>query len=105
DLFSWGQNVLTSFMPSAASVTGGTPVTVTATFAYEVPSAVTLVINAASDPPGSTAFLVPTRVNVPASASSVTFQVTTFFVSSPQQITLSTFYANTTWTAGFTVAP
>jgi hypothetical protein len=103
DLFSWGQNNITSFTPSAMSVKSGTPVNITASFLYQVPSAVTLPISAVTNPPGSTAFLVPIRVNVPAAATTVTFQIATFFVSSPQSITVSTIFDNITQVTSFTI--
>jgi hypothetical protein len=105
DLFQWGQNVITSFTASAVTVKSGTPVTVTVNFLYALPTAVTLSISSASDPAGSTAFQLPSQLLVPAGAASQTLQVTTFFASTPQRLTLNTIYANITQTLAFTITP
>ena len=105
DLFTWGQNGLTGIALSASSVRGGTPVIATIAFALPVSTAVPLPLTWNSDPAGSTAVLLPTRVTIPAGASSATFQITTFFVSSPEQISVSATYSNVTVSAEFTITP
>lgn len=105
DLFQWGQNVITSFAPSATTVKSGTPVIVTVNFLYPLPAAVTLPITAVSNPAGSTAFQVPPKLTIPAASQSGSLQVTTFFSSTPQQLTLSTTYGGVGQTLAFTITP
>lgn len=105
DLFQWGQNVITSFAPSATTVKSGTPVIVTVNFLYPLPAAVTLPITAVSSPAGSTAFQVPPKLTIPAASQTGALQVTTFFASTPQQLTLSTSYAGVGQSLAFTITP
>jgi hypothetical protein len=58
-----------------------------------------------STPPNSTAVLLPTSVLVPADATSGSFQITTFFVSSPEQIEVSSDHWGETRSATFTITP
>lgn len=105
DLYQWGQNVITSFTASATTVKSGTPVIVTVNFLYPLPAAVTLPITWTSVPAGSNAFQVPPQMLVPSGSSTQTLQVTTFFSSTPQQLTLSTIYANVTQTVTLAITP
>jgi hypothetical protein len=93
DQFTWGQNALTALTLSATSVTGGTPVIGTITLAYSAPAAgITLPLTWTSTPPLSTSVIMPRSVTVAAGSSTASFQVTTFYVSSKQQIVITSQY-------------
>jgi hypothetical protein len=106
DQFSWGQNALANVSLSAASVTGGTPVTCTITLLYQAPTAgITLPITWTSDPANSTSVILPRTVTVQGTSATVSFQISTFYVSSAQTIVVSSSYNDLALSATLTLTP
>jgi hypothetical protein len=104
--FQWVPNPLTDLVLSASSVTAGMSLTGTVTITFPAPGGgVRLPLRWTSTPPNSTAVLLPTSVLVPADATSGSFQITTFFVSSPEQIEVSSDHWGETRSATFTITP
>jgi hypothetical protein len=85
--FTWLPNILKSLVLSASSVTAGSAVTGTVTVTYPAPSvSIRLPVKWRSTPPDSTAILAPISVVVPAGATEGSFQITTFYSSTEEQI-------------------
>jgi hypothetical protein len=103
--YSWEPNRLLDLTLSEASVSGGETLTGTATVTFPAPTGgLRLPIDWSSTPPGSTAVLLPPTVLIPAGSTDGSFLITTFFVSTPAAIDVSTEH----WglqQASFTVTP
>ena len=87
DRFTWLPNVLMNLTLSESVVRSGSRVRGTVTLAYPAPSVgLKLPLKWQSTPPDSTAILAPAHVVVPAGSTEGSFEITTFYVSSEEQI-------------------
>lgn len=106
DVFTFDQDVAQDLSLSAATVSPGQSVIGTVTIKYPAPNGgLSMPITWSSSPVNSTAVLVPQNAVVHGGSNQGTFQISTFFVSRPQQITVNISYGGVAKSATFTVQP
>jgi hypothetical protein len=104
--FAWDHNELTEFSISTDVVKAGTPVPGKIAVKYPAPAnGLTIPLRWSSTPAGSSSVVVPATIFLPPTLSSANFQVTTLFVSAPQQIRLEMEHGAVTRTVSFTLNP
>jgi hypothetical protein len=95
-----------SFAFDASLVKSGSPVRGTVSLTFAAPSSgLSLPLTWSSTPSGSTAVIVPPVVRIVSGATSGSFQITTFYTSSAETISLATEHGGQGRTAVFTLTP
>lgn len=101
--FSWLPNPLLALSFDAASVQAGQRLWGSVTVTYPAPTGgIRLPL---ASPSRSSAVLIPLNVQVPAGETTGTFQITTFYQSSPQQILVVTDHGGQSKSATATIQP
>ncbi|MCC7009578.1 MAG: IPT/TIG domain-containing protein [Acidobacteria bacterium] len=104
--YTWIPNQLVDLTLAASSVTGGAPIRGTATVTLPAPSnGIRLPIVWKSTPAGLSAVRVPAAVYIAKGEVTGTFQIDTFYVSTPESIEMSLEHWGVTKTVRFTVGP
>jgi hypothetical protein len=106
DVFAWNPNPLTGLTLSADKVAAGSPVTGTVTLTYPAPGGgVYLPLAWTSAPSDPTAILIPLNAFVAANQTSGSFQITTFYTSTPEQVVVSAERWGESKSASFLLGP
>ena len=84
---------------------GGTPIVGTVTLGLPVSTAVSLPIQWTANPAGTTAVLMPSAILMASGQSTATFQITTFYTSTPEQVTVTMQYLGQSASATFNLTP
>jgi hypothetical protein len=106
DWFAFVQNTLASLSFASESIAAGLPMRGSVSVTFPAPSTgIRVPLTWSTSPSGSGATLYPLTASIPAGATSGSFQVITFFVSSPVTVQLSAAYGGQARTAGFVISP
>jgi hypothetical protein len=106
DHFTWVANELTGLTLSETSVRPGAAVRGTVKVRYPAPSSgIRVPIRWRSTPPNSTAIVTPATAVIPAGSSEGSFQITTYYVSTPEQIEIESEHWGVSQTAHLTLQP
>lgn len=106
DQFEFAVNTLTDLSFSSSAVAAGLPMRGSVSLTFPAPSTgIRIPLTWNVSPSGSSAVLYPLAATIPAGAMSGSFQVTTFFVSSPVTAQVSAEHGGETRSASFVIAP